>query len=367
MDSLFAFCTAIYTLFLLWIDRGVQAIGKENKNRVVPPSLQQISVIVAARNELENLPRLLKSLAALDYPKDRLELILVNDHSSDGSREFLDQQLLCPGLKVIHFYHDTPPLVGKKAAIQQGIEASGFDILAFTDADCMVPSTWLQEINRSMADNVDYLLAYSLMKRKTESGIFRLKNFERSIYYALAAAGLHYRIPFTSSACNMVYRKRLFIESGAFEGIGHLLSGDDDLLLMKMMPHLKRGAYNPSLNMQVCSIDGTDMHKHHNTNIRRASKFFLHPWWLKGLSVFVFLYFCLFYRSFWLLLKGKSTALLSTSLAIKTGTELFLSIRHLRLINRSKLGVLYPLQIVVFPAQFIFYALRGTLGRYRWK
>jgi cellulose synthase/poly-beta-1,6-N-acetylglucosamine synthase-like glycosyltransferase len=367
MSSVFAFCTALYTLFLLWLDRGVQAVGKETKNRSEPINIQHISIIIAARNELENLPHLLSSLNKLDYPQDSYELILVNDHSDDGSREFLDTQTLCPKLKVIHFYHDTIPLIGKKAAIQQGIDASKYDILAFTDADCIVPSTWLKEINRSMAEEVDYLLAYSIMKHKPTSGVLRLKNFERSIYYALAAAGLHYHIPFTSSACNMVYRKRLFNESGGFEGIGHLLSGDDDLLLMKMMPHLNKGAYNPSPKMQVCSIDGAEIRKHHNTNIRRASKFFLHPWWLQGLSVFVFLYFCMFYRSLWLLIMGKATTLLTTSLALKTGTELFFSLRHLKLIDQSKLGVLYPIQILVFPAQFIFYALRGTMGRYSWK
>lgn len=352
---------------MLWLDRGVRSIAKENKAKVSAPTPQKISIIIAARNEYANLPQLLKSLQALDYPADSFETILINDHSDDGSKAYLDTQTIFPQLKVLHFYQDTPPLVGKKAALQQGIDVATNDILAFTDADCIVPPTWLNEINRSMGDEVDYLLSYSLMKYKPESGIFRLKNFERSIYYALAAAGLHYRIPFTSSACNMVYRKRLFIASGGFEGIAHLLSGDDDLLLMKMMPQLNKGAYNPSVEMQVSSIDGTDVKKHHNTNIRRASKFLLHPWWLKGLSAFVFVYFCLFYRSLWQLLMGKATVLVLLSLGLKTATELIFSLRHLKLIGRIKLGVLYPVQILFFPAQFIFYALRGTLGGYRWK
>ncbi|HOH47560.1 MAG TPA: glycosyltransferase, partial [Candidatus Cloacimonadota bacterium] len=46
-------------------------------------SLQSISVIIAARNEAENLPRLLGSLAALDYPRDLFEIVLVSDHSTD--------------------------------------------------------------------------------------------------------------------------------------------------------------------------------------------------------------------------------------------------------------------------------------------
>ena len=345
----------------------MQRIGNATKKKIAPDEAQPISIIIAAKNEVNNLPRLLESISELNYPSQCFEVILINDHSDDGSREYLASQKILPWLKVIDFYHDTPPLIGKKAAIQQGIDAAKNDILAFTDADCLVPATWLSEINRSFTAQTDYLLAYSVMKRSPEGSILRLKNFERSVYYALAAAGLNYGIPFTSSACNMVYRKSLFIQSGGFEGIGHLQSGDDDLLLMKMMPHINRTAYNPSLSMQVVSIDGTSTRQHHNTNIRRASKFRYHPWWLKGLSAFVFVYFLMFYRSIWHVCTGKSSRLVSLSLAVKTAAELVLCLSHLKLIGRSKLSGLYFVQILVFPAQFIFYALRGSLGKYRWK
>lgn len=366
MNAFFAVCTLLYSLFLLAVERGSRLLAKQSSVKKPPDEAQQISVIIAARNELQNLPNLLESLSKLDYPPEYYEIILVNDHSNDGSSEFL-QQHNCPNLHVIEFTSSLPLLVGKKAALQIGIEAARFDLLAFTDADCLVPGTWLSEINRVMDTETDYLLSYSVMQHQIGGSIFRLKNFERSIYYALAAAGLYYRVPITSSACNMVYRKSLFLASGAFAGIGHLASGDDDLLLMKMMPKLRKSAYNPSIAMQVVSIDGTDAKKHHHTNIRRASKFRYHPWYLKALSAFVFVYFAFFYRSLWQALLGKATPLLKISLLIKTSAEFFLAQRHLQLIGRAKLGILYPLQILFFPAQFLFYALRGTLGKYRWK
>lgn len=367
MNSIFAILTTVYVAFLVWLAQGVKNIVQANRNKPDTKPPQPISIIIAAKNEINNLPVLLNSLSELDYPVDSFEIILVNDHSTDGSSEYLQQQSLCPYLKVIEFRGETPGLVGKKAAIQQGIEAASNDILAFTDADCIVPTTWLSEINRMMDAETDYLLAYSLMKRQQGDSIYRLKNFERSIYYALASAGLHYRIPFTSSACNMVYRKSTFLKSGGFEGIGHLLSGDDDLLLIKIMPNIRKSAYNPSPAMQVTSIDGTDRAKHHHTNIRRASKFKHHPWWLKSLSAFIFIYFIMFYYSLGKQLSGKASRLLGLSLLAKTSAEFYLAQSHLSQIGRAKLGVLYPLQILVFPAQFIYYALRGTLGKFRWK
>ncbi len=367
MVLFFPIATAVYAAFLLWLDRGVTHIAKEDRAKHKPHEHQSISIIIAAKNELHNLPRLLASLAELEYPQECFEIILINDHSTDGSKEYLESQSLCPNMKLINHYHDSPQIIGKKAAIQQGIMTAKHDILAFTDADCLVPTTWLSEINRAMTNDVDYLLSYSIIKRKPEDSIWRMKNFERSVYYALASAGLYYHIPFTSMACNMVYRKSIFIKSGGFDGIGHFASGDDDLLLMKMMPHIRKAAYNCSPQMHICSIDGTDAIKHHHTNIRRASKFFLHPWWLQGLSLFVFLYFVLFYYQIALLILGEASVVALMCLLIKTGTELYLSVHHLHLISRAKLGALYPVQILLFPAQFIFYAIRGTLGKYRWK
>jgi len=367
MKKCFPIFTMLYSLFLLWLKQGVAKIIAEDKEKAIPEELQEISIIIAARNEMQNLPALLNSLSQLDYPTDKYEIIIVNDHSDDGSNNFLAKQKILPRLKVINFYSETPPLKGKKAALQQGIEAAQYDILAFTDADCIVPKTWLQEINRSFTKETDYLLSYSVIKKKPNDSIIRLKNFERSVNYALAAAGLYYKIPFTSSACNMVYRKKTFLESGSFAGIGHLRSGDDDLLLIKMMPYIRKAAYNPNTAMQVTSIDGTDRKKHYQTNIRRASKFKYYPRWLKGLCAFIFIYFFLFYIALWQLANKKSSKAIKLSLLLKTSAEFAFSYSHLRQIGRSKLAFLYPLQIFVFPLHFIFYGLRGTLGKYTWK
>ncbi|GAB1366399.1 glycosyltransferase [Candidatus Cloacimonadaceae bacterium] len=367
MNSVFTISTALYVAFLAWVLQGLKAILAREAKKPEPVSNQAISIIVAARNEEHNLPSLLDSLSKLNYPSDMYEIIIVNDHSEDNTAKLLDSYKGCPNLRIIHFYEETPPLTGKKAALNQGILAATNDILAFTDADCLLPQNWLIEINHSMDAETDYLLAYSIMKRQPDGSTFRSRNFERSVYYALAAAGLHYHRPITSSACNMVYRKSLFEKSGGWDGIGHLRSGDDDLLLMKMMPQIRKAAYNPSPDMQVVSIDGTDAKQHHQTNIRRASKLRYYPLWLKLMSIGVFSYFCLFYYALIKSLTGKGGLGLAAILLTKTAAEFSLVFYHLKKINHAELSWLYPVQIFLFPAQFIFYALRGSLGKYRWK
>lgn len=341
-----------------------RALPKPGKGSHEP---EPISIIIAARNEAQNLPRLLTSLAQLHPYSAAYEVIIVNDHSTDESMEILSNWEGQFEIRVIDFQEELSGLVGKKAALQKGIDAASYDILAFTDADCIIPPTWLEEISRVMELDTDYLLGYStILADETESSL-TLVNFERSIYYVLAAAGISRRKPITASACNMIYRKSLFHNAGGFQGIGHLASGDDDLMLIKMMPSIRKAIYNPAPAMQITCIEGNSIAKQYNKNIRRASKFRYHPAYLKALSFFVFLYFCLFYAALILLVAGRGDFLLLGVVALKSMVELSISQRHLVMVHKTHLGILYFAQIIIFPLQFIFYAIRGSLGKYQWK
>ncbi len=354
-----------YLAFLVWVQIGLKR--SLPPKALLPVETEAISVIIAAKNEAQNLPALLTSLAQLEPIDAEYEIIIVNDHSTDDSLEILESWKGQFGIEVIDFQDEIEGYVGKKAAIQKGIEAAKHDILAFTDADCRVPPGWLREISRVAEPDLDYILGYTTVYRNVGDTGLTLNNFERSIYYALAAAGLGWNRPITSVACNMVYRKSLFEMSGGFEGISHIHSGDDDLLLIKMMPHIRKAIYNPSPAMQVDCYEGKDLAKRYHKNIRRASKFKHHPPHVKALSAFVFAYFVVFYIALFRLFAGAGDILLLGMIMLKFLTELHLSQSHLTLVRKTHIGILYFPQIFVFPLQFIFYAIRGTLGKYRWK
>lgn len=99
----------------------------------LPPSsgnrTARVSVIVPARDEAENLPRLLASLAALDPPP--AEVIVVDDHSTDGTGDLAR----AAGATVVV----PPPLpagwLGKSWACHAGAQVATGDLLLFTDAD----------------------------------------------------------------------------------------------------------------------------------------------------------------------------------------------------------------------------------------
>jgi len=335
--------------------------------RKINHTLEPISVIIAAKNEAHNLPALLASISQLEDPGTDYEIIIVNDHSTDDTEAIAKNWDGLFGIRFIHFTGELAGLVGKKAALQMGIDAAKYEVWAFTDADCRLPQNWLVEIARGMNPEVDYLLGYSTIYFGEGDSDLRLVNFERSVYYMLAAAGLARQKAITASACNQIYRKSLFLESGGFEGIGEIPSGDDDLLLIKMMPKINKAIYNPAEDMQIHCYEDRDRKRIHHKNIRRASKYKYHPRYLKRLSMAVFSYFVLFYAALIVLMTTKLNLILVLSLIVKSIAELMLSQYHLKMVKKQHLGILYFPQILLFPLQFLYYGARGLFGKYQWK
>jgi glycosyltransferase involved in cell wall biosynthesis len=104
------------------------AIPKQNHQ------LPFISVVIPVRNDAARLAICLESLQAQDYPKDRYELIVVDNGSSDDSAEVAQSA----GAKVL-----VHPQLRVGALRNRGVEISRGELLAFVDADHEVPPHWL--------------------------------------------------------------------------------------------------------------------------------------------------------------------------------------------------------------------------------
>jgi len=101
--------------------------------------IQPISVIVPTFDEQHNIRGCLESLLAQDFPKDRYEVLVV-DSSSDASPDIAASY---DGVRVL------PSAKGFSTQKNLGVAEARFGILAFTDADCIIPPDWLRTIERS--------------------------------------------------------------------------------------------------------------------------------------------------------------------------------------------------------------------------
>lgn len=218
-------CTAYY--FIRYFSALCQ---KEQGNALERPGTMPLSVIIAARNEYENLQRYLHKVLEQDYPD--FEVVLVNDCSFDQSSEYLKELALQqPRLKVVEIAEEEKYKHGKKFALTLGIKAAKHEHLVFTDADCEPASTkWLQHVAAGFAQNKEIVIGFSPEIKK--KGLLNYFSGFETFYTALQYISFALRNQtYMGVGRNMAYTKTIFFKNKGFASHMHLLSGDDDLFI----------------------------------------------------------------------------------------------------------------------------------------
>ena len=193
-------------------------------------TLPEVSVIICARNEEENLRKHLPSVLTQDYPK--YEVIVINDRSYDESETVLELlKKEYPHLKTSFIPMDAKFIDSKKIAVTLGIKAAQNDILVFTDADCEpVSNKWLEGVVRSFSTDKQIVLGYGAYnKNKSFANFTQVFDtlFIGIQYLNYAIAGY----PYMGVGRNMAYRKSFFENSKGFSKHLDIQSGDDDLFI----------------------------------------------------------------------------------------------------------------------------------------
>jgi biofilm PGA synthesis N-glycosyltransferase PgaC len=228
-----------------------------------------ISVLIAAKNEAENLRRFLPSVLNQAY-KGSFEVIVALDRCTDNSKSIVaEQQTRHPHLKSIVIDSLPDGWTGKKYALQQAIQSAGYDCLAFTDADCELLPLWLEGMAREFAKGNDLVLGVSpyAPAKGFLNLLIRFETWMTAILYiGLAKLGL----PYMAVGRSLGYRKSWFEAVGGFKDIAHRLSGDDDLLVNRHANPRKTGLLF-ALESQVISLPKTTWRGWIRQKIRHGS------------------------------------------------------------------------------------------------
>lgn len=155
MSALLYFAIGILALLLLIVLVNI-ATAPRLENASDPLSLPLVSLLIPARNEVQNIDQCLGGLLNQDYP--HLEIIVLDDHSTDGTAEILARlQHRHPQLLFLSGQPLPPGWTGKNWACQQLFRASRGDYLIFVDADTRhAPSAvrktvgWMQQLKLGM-------------------------------------------------------------------------------------------------------------------------------------------------------------------------------------------------------------------------
>jgi glycosyltransferase involved in cell wall biosynthesis len=189
-----------------------------------------VSVIIAAKNEEENLCENLPLILNQNYPE--FEVIVVNDCSWDDTQDVLEafaekhDHLTITQLKETGLFKG-----GKKYAVTIGIKAAKYDYLLFTDADCKPASEhWIAEMMKGFDQNKKIVLGYGKYEKMPGflNKLIRYDAFSIAQQYLSMALA---KIPYMGVGRNMAYHKSLFFQSQGFKKHINLPSGDDDLFV----------------------------------------------------------------------------------------------------------------------------------------
>ncbi|PIR75829.1 MAG: hypothetical protein COU34_00715 [Candidatus Magasanikbacteria bacterium CG10_big_fil_rev_8_21_14_0_10_43_9] len=176
----------------------------------------KFSIVVCTYNRLEYLKKCITALRNIQFPT--YEIIIVNDGSIDGTKQFLDT-VEDEKITVIH----NPSNQGLSASRNTGIAHANFDIIAFTDDDCEVDKQWLSELSKGFSrTNIGFVIGQTFYISKHYKGYFP----ERLV----SNPNAHWPM-----GCNIAYRKKVFEACGGFDDFYFQYNNEDSEMAIRVV------------------------------------------------------------------------------------------------------------------------------------
>lgn len=211
-----------------------------------------VTIVVPARNEESNIATCLDSLLASSYPNDRLNIIVVNDGSTDATGEIVEtyveryQEIVSV---VSPDFSETETLRGKPRALHAGLMHVKTELALMTDADCTVSTEWVESMVKLLSvDNVAMTCGFTVVRETTFPALLQL--MEWLFNHSLASGGVALGHPLGCFGNNLGIRMSVYRELGGYASIP--FSVTEDLALLQSVA--KRGydiRYAPSYRLKV--------------------------------------------------------------------------------------------------------------------
>jgi cellulose synthase/poly-beta-1,6-N-acetylglucosamine synthase-like glycosyltransferase len=334
------------------------------------PSKTTFSVVIPFRNEAKNLPSLLQSIDALNYPNDLFEVIFINDASEDHSVKLIDTFLSnsIRSIKIISNERQTES--PKKDAITLAINKAKNDWIITTDADCILPKYWLNSFDEYIQNSNTVCIAAPVIYGNENTFLNRFQILDILSLQGATIGGFGINKPFMCNGANFAYEKKIFKALNGFKGNTKIASGDDVFLLEKMVKtYAKQVHYLKCEHTTVTTASEPSWNDLVSQRIRWASKTSAYNnWFGKATGGIVLLLNGYLILALILSIIGSfNIKTLVYILIIKFNIDFFLIYKSAVFFKKQDVLKTYPLGFLLYPFFSTYIALKSLLSGYTWK
>ena len=362
MSFLILICVLCYVGFVLFLISG---LFKHTKLDVKSyDTLPKVSVVIAARNEEGHISNLINDLVVQEYPLDKLEVIIVNDRSTDKTLDILNEASdNYAFIKIISIDESSKEMAPKKNALTKGIESAIGEIIVLTDADCRVDKLWVSSMTYSVMDQNSITIGFSEVSTEDSSLFDRYQRID-FLSIIIANAGFSgWGYFWSGTGQNLAFYKNDFEEIDGFEKVKDRISGDD-MYLVQSISKLKTGYVQIDPNSFVRTSSMKSLGDFFNQRVRWSSNaklnFYDEPLFF-GFLLITLIYNLLIFIS--ILVGAPYVGLISIKLLLD-GITIFLGGK---LFNKKMDFLAYCFWSVLQPIYIPVIGIWGIRGKFNWK
>ena len=353
----------MYLLILLYLISGIIRTKTE-----LTDEQPFVSIIVAAHNEAKNIAVCLDSLLNQDYPKEKIEIIIVNDRSTDDTALILEEyEQNHKLLQVLSILECEKGLSPKKNALSQGINISSGNIIITTDADCQVPELWLKTMLSYFTPETGAVVGLVVLV-PTKWVFSCFMSIDAIINNLIIVGTLGWRHAVACKGGNFAYRKKIYDDLNGFDGTEKILSGDDDLFLQKISSHTNWSVQCCDNINALVSTSAPNGYKHFTNQRKRhisAAKYF--RWPIKiSCSIYFFSKLIMMVIFLYSVYNYVFSILFFTLLLLSYLLTFILLFRMTRNFKQAHLLLFYPIWEIYYLINHIILGPLGLFGNVTW-
>jgi len=245
MEIYIGICTLSYIVFGILLVAGWKNIPPMIISSLVSKEYTTtVAIIIPMRNEEKSIGLLLQDLLNQSYPQSLMTIYLADDGSDDSTPDVLNTWLHnYPALfKRVELKKEFSNWKGKKRWIASAIAEASETFILTTDADCRIPSTWVQTMVECYVNTGASFVSGPVRMKGTQTlwNEIQALEFSSLVGSGASAIGLHY--PLMCNGANVGYSREAYLSVSGFTGNSDIASGDDEFLMHKIASELSRKA-----------------------------------------------------------------------------------------------------------------------------